>query len=145
LPALARTFRDGQIPRVISHAAPYSLVPPRFRFRALAALAGRAPLGGVREVALAVYLAARLTDDARPSRALPPTTRVARATAARSWLSAMALPASTRTALARLVDATAGEGEALAAALRNVITVTADALDAGAHSELEKLAQTLTE
>lgn len=119
------------------------MTPPRFRFRALAALAGRAPLGGAREVALATYVVARLVDDAAPTHALAEETRAARASAARSWLAAMALPSAVRPALTRLVEASSGDGLALRSALRNVITITADYLDTAAISDLEKLAQAL--
>src|SRR5690349_12491010 len=68
--ALAETRNSLQIGRVNGSqgffaptAPPYALSSPAFRFRALAVLAGRAPLGGQREVALATYLAARLADD----------------------------------------------------------------------------------
>ncbi len=140
---LARATGADQIARVLSQLPPYSLTPPRFRFRALATLAGRAPLGGAREVALATYLVARLVDDASPGHALPEGTRSARATAARGWLAAMALPSAVRPALMRLVDASGDDGPALHGALRNVITVTANYLDPAAVSDLEKLAQAL--
>lgn len=128
---------------MLSQLPPYSLTPPRFRFRALAALAGRAPLGGVREVALATYLVARLVDDAAPRHALLGETRATRASAARSWLAAMALPSAVRPALLHLVEASGGDGLALHSALRNVIAVTANYLDAAAVSDLEKLAQAI--
>lgn len=92
-------------------------------------------------MALATYLAARLVDDAVPLHALPEAIRTARATAARGWLAAMALPAAVRPALARLVDASASNAPDLRAALQNVIVVTAEYLDPAAVSDLEKLAQ----
>lgn len=87
---------------------PYALALPTFRFRALAALAGRAPLGGPREAALACLLAARL---AAPLVAGAPVTfddaaRAARAAGARTWLASMAVPAAARVPAARLFDAT---------------------------------------
>lgn len=128
---------------MLSQLPPYSLTPPRFRFRALATLAGRAPLGGAREVALATYLVARLVDDAQPAHALPEAMRGARAAAARTWLSTMALPAAVRPALTRLVDASALDDHAMPDALQNVIAVTAAYLDAAAIADLERLAQAL--
>lgn len=87
---------------------PYALAVPSFRFRALAALAGRAVLGGPREVVLACFVGARLATalvrGAEP--ALSDEVRAARASGARTWLGAIALPASTRVPLARLIDAT---------------------------------------
>jgi hypothetical protein len=52
----------------VSLTPPYALEPLSFRFAALAALAGRAPIGGQREVALATYVVARLAHDAAPTR-----------------------------------------------------------------------------
>lgn len=122
---------------------PYALATTTFRFQALAALAGRAPLGGPREVALATYLAARLADDARGTDGLPPATRAERAHAARSWLGGMALPANLRVPFGRLLDATAGELPALSSALEGVISLAAEYLDPPARSELQQLAQSL--
>ena len=124
-------------------AAPYALATPRFRFRALALLAGRAPLGGAREVAMAAYITARLVDDARPSTALTDSTRKARAVAAKTWLASLALPASTRAAFTRLVEATAGDGSGLSALLESVIDLTRSQLDGAARGELEALLKAL--
>jgi len=122
-------------------AAPYALATPRFRFRALALLAGRAPLGGTREVAMAAYIIARLVDDAKPSSALADATRKARAAAAKTWLASLALPAATRAAFGRLVEATGGDGSGLHPALAGVIEVTRAQLDGAARIELESLLQ----
>jgi hypothetical protein len=127
---------------------PYALSPTTFRFAALAALAGRAPIGGKREVALATYLVARLTHDTLPPRELPRELRAERAAAARNWLSTLALPAAVRPPLLKLVDATAGEAPArspaasgaAAHALAGVIAVTANYLGVAASLELTQLA-----
>lgn len=129
--------------RVLVSQPPYGLSLTTFRFAALAALAGRAPIGGQREVALATYLAARLADDTRPARSLSALTRAERADSARHWLSTLALPNAIRPALVSLVDSSATDAAAAARALRAVIGVTASLLDPGAHSELERLAATL--
>ena len=122
------------------HRPTYTLDAPAFRFRALAALAGRAPLGGPREVALACFMAARLAAGAAGSSPLPQPIRQSRATGARSWFASIALPANTRVPLTRLADATANAGRAaIADALAHVIAVTAQHLDSAAHSELERL------
>lgn len=119
---------------------PYALETPRFRFRALAALVGRSPLGGEREVALAALLAARLVVGALPPLPLPQTVRITRANGARAWFSSLALPAALRQSLARLVDATTSvDGDGLEAALRAVIELSAPALDAGAIAELRDI------
>ena len=118
---------------------PYALSLTAFRFPALAALAGRAPLGGQREVALATYLAARLAHEALPEGSLTQPLRAERAASAKSWLSTMALPAPVRPALVRLVDASAGERRMVAEALRGVLSATAGMLDARVRSELDQL------
>ena len=123
---------------------PYAVPATSFRFAALATLAGKAPLGGRREVALAVYLAARLADDTLPERGVSPEARTERAAHAKSWLSSMALAAPVRAALARLLDATANGRVAAAVALPAVIAATGSQLDAGARSELDRLAATLS-
>jgi len=118
----------------------YTLDAPAFRFRALAALAGRAPLGGQREVALACFMAARLAAASAGAHALPQPVRQSRATGARAWFASIALPANTRIPLTRLADATAsGSPSTIAEALTHVIAVTAHHLDAAAHSEIERL------
>ena len=123
-----------------SVAPPYVLAAPAFRFRALATLAGCAPLGGAREVVLATYLLARLADDCRESKALPAATRGSRAAAARNWLASTALPAPVRPALMRLAEATEGDRAGVSAALADVIAATSPYLDDPARLELERLA-----
>ena len=123
---------------------PYALDTPRFRFRALAALAGRSPLGGEREVALATLLAARLAVGALPTQPLPQGVRMTRASGARAWFASLALPPSLRQPLARLVDATTTvDREALESALRAVIDAGAPQLDAPAIAELREVARAL--
>jgi hypothetical protein len=118
---------------------PYAVPATSFRFAALATLAGKAPLGGRREVALAVYLAARLADDTLPERGVSAEARTERASHAKSWLSSMALAAPIRSTLARLIDATATGRAATAAALPPVMAATGNQLDAGARAELDRL------
>lgn len=122
---------------------PYGLAPASFRFAALAALAGRAPLGGQRETAMAVYLAARLADDASPANGLSEELRVQRATGAKHWLASVALPGAIRSALGQLLDATPGAPPDVARALRLVTRVAAGHLDGAARLELESLAAAL--
>jgi hypothetical protein len=122
---------------------PYALAAPVFPFRALAALAGRAPLGGPREIALATLIAARLAAGAAPPVLLALPLRAARAEAARLWLTSVALPASVRVALLKLVDASAADdARAIATALAKVTEVTAPQLDRRARSELARLGST---
>ena len=111
-----------------------------FRFPAIAALAGRAPLGGQREVALATFLAARLAFDAHPERGLAAHSRAERAVQARTWLSTMTLPANVRTTLLQVIDASAQEAPAAAEAVRGLLAAAASYLDTRSKTELERLA-----
>jgi hypothetical protein len=122
---------------------PYALAPTNFRFAALAALAGRAPIGGQREVALAAYVAARLVHDVVVDRGLTPTTRIERAAHAKHWLSTLALPAALRPAFVSSVDASAGERADAAQAVRQVIAATTSFLDSAAREELAQLVAAL--
>lgn len=125
---------------MLAQLPPYALPLPAFRFRALAALAGRAPLGGPREVALACYLLARLAHDA-VTRSLPASARAARAAQAKGWFASLALPAALRLPLARAVEATGTEDPgALAQALALVVAEAGPQLDPSARAELEQLA-----
>jgi hypothetical protein len=122
---------------------PYALAAISFRFASLAALAGRAPLGGQREVALATYLAARLAHDALPERGVSQASRVERAGSAKNWLSTLALPSTVRPALIRLIEASAADRRSTAVALRTVSAAAASFLDTRARSELDRLANAL--
>lgn len=114
-----------------------------FRFPAVAALAGRAPLGGQREVALGTFLAARLALDAHPDRGLTAPSRAERAAQAKTWLSTMTLPPAVRAALLHVIDASAQEAPVAAEAIRGLLAAAASFLDARSKTELERLAATL--
>ncbi len=123
---------------------PYALATPVFAFRALAALAGRAPLGGPRETAIATLIAARLVAGVLEPFPLLQPLRKARADAAKLWLSSVSLPATVRTSVLKLIDATTVDDRRIVAqALGKVTDVTAPHLDRGARSELERLAARL--
>ncbi len=103
-------------------------------------MAGRSPLGGPRETALATLIAARLAAGAAPPSALAMALRAGRADSARAWLTSVALPAPVRSAVLRLVEATAGDDtRAIAIALAKVTDITAQQLPRGARSELDRL------
>jgi hypothetical protein len=113
-----------------------------FRFRALAALAGRRQLGGDREVAVAAFVVARLIAGVTAPEPLPTDVRAARAAGARAWLAAVAVPAATRGPLVRIIEATGRDDRiALAAALRAFIEAASRPLDGPARRELEMLAK----
>jgi hypothetical protein len=115
-------------------------------FPALAALAGRSPLGGGREVVIAAFMAARLTASTIQPVSLAIDLRALRASRARAWLAAVAMPAATRLTLTRLIDATARDD---VGTLRSALLATVEAvgrtLDAPARAELNALAAQLIE
>src|SRR3954452_10965806 len=97
-----------QIPHVQPTLPPYALPTPVFRFRHLAALAGRAPIGGARGGALACFVAARLVSDCCDlTLALDDESRAARCAGAKAWLGTVAIPAPVRTPVARCAEASA--------------------------------------
>lgn len=144
---MAGCAAPGQIPRV-THPAPhppYGLAPTTFRHRALAALAARAPIGPARDLALAWFVCARLVDGAVGPLPLSEPARVARSAAARTWLAGIGLPAGTRAALTRVVDACgasgAPDGGRIARAITDALRLTGEHLDPHARAELEPFAK----
>jgi len=122
---------------------PYGLEPLTFPYPALAALAGRLPHGGGREVALAALMAARLSHQLQTPATTPPVDRTARASAAKVWLASLALPANTRVPFARCIEATTTTPLQVAGALRSLVAVTSGHLDGASVQELERLARQL--
>jgi hypothetical protein len=119
---------------------PFALDTPAFTFKALAALAARAPIGSARDTAIVAFATARMADEVRPG-GLAAEERQARAAAARKWITTIALAEPVRRVFLELVGATEQDGAATAAALRRVIEVTGALLEAGGRSELERLAR----
>ena len=124
---------------------PYALPAPAFRFRNLATLAGRAPIGGAREVALACFVAARLVNDCiDPMLDLDEDSRAARCAGAKGWLGTIAIPSPVRTPVARLAEASAnGHPEAMAPLVTALAKAAESFLDPAARAELDALAVTL--
>jgi len=118
---------------------PFAVPPIRFPCRALAARAGRASLGGEREVAMAALMVARLAGDALGPRALEVALREERAAAAKAWLASIAVPARARPALGRALDATARDAAAIATALEELAKVAGAWLDDLSVTELRAI------
>ena len=138
--ALPDAAPAGRIPRVLA-TPPYSLATPSFRFPALAALAGRAPVGGDRELVLSCLMSVRLAAGAVGPNPLPVVVRVERSANAKTWLASLALPVPARVPFTRLADAAAGEDIApLRAALQRVISACTPVLDAASRQEAERFA-----
>jgi hypothetical protein len=110
-------------------------------------MAGRAPLGGPREIALSCFLVGRIVlDSTAAAGALSPEQKNVRALGAKHWLGSAALPTPVRSALTRLVESTTlGDRSAIKTALDSVMTVTANHLDSAARLELGRLAQAIAE
>ncbi|MBX9928025.1 MAG: hypothetical protein K2X99_03855 [Gemmatimonadaceae bacterium] len=131
---------------MLDHPAAYTPDAPTFPFRALAEMAGTAPMGGARETALATLAVARLASRAAPPFPLAAAIRAQRADAARQWLASLPLGLTVRSALGALLSASArDDAAAMGVAIRAVMDVTAQSLDRGARSELERLAKRLAE
>ena len=120
---------------------PYSLATPTFQFPALAALAGRAPIGGDRELVLACLMACRLAAGAVGPSPLPVVVRAERSGSAKTWLASLALPPAARTPFTRLADAAASEDHsALRSTLQRVISACRPVLDGASRQEVERFA-----
>ena len=138
----ARCRSDCRVPVTLP---PYALSAPVFRFRNLAALAGRAPIGGAREVALACFVAARLVSDCcDPTLEIDEVARAARCAGAKAWLGTMAIPSPVRAPVAKLAEASAMANPAVMAPLVASLAKAAESfLDAASRSELDALAARL--
>ena len=121
---------------------PYALDTPVFSFASLATLAARAPLGGVREVALAAYATARMASDVG-SDALPVEARKTRAASARRWLSTLTIGEPVKRAFLDLIAATETDAATTAGAVRRVIDVTGSVLDGPSRLDLDRLVKDL--
>ena len=124
---------------------PYALPTLDFPFRHLAGLAGRAPIGGAREVALACFVAARLASDcAARSPDLTEPGRAARCVGAKAWLATLALPTAVRGPLLRCMEATvAGSPESVGRELAELALAGSSYLDPASRAELETLAASI--
>ena len=131
------------ISRVQSLLPPYALPTPTFPFPHLAGLAGRAPIGGAREVALACFVAARLAADCTGAGS-DVAGRTARSAGAKAWLGTLALPAVVRVPLLRCVESTAeGAAKVVGQELAEVAAAGGAYLDPASRLELEGLVATL--
>lgn len=114
--------------------------PNHFPFPALAAQAGRAPLGGTREVALACLMAARLATNARyAAQELTRRAHGDRTHNARNWFASLAIPPAVRAACMRLTDATVrADAPEVGAALAAVLGAARRHLDSAGAEELDR-------
>ena len=121
-------------------APPYALASPAFRFRALVSHAGRAALGGDREIALASFAVARLAAAMLPPFSLTPADAAARVANTKLWLSSLAVPSPQRAACIAVADAVAsGATRPVVHALSGLIEAAVRNLDQGSIAELHEL------
>jgi len=115
-----------------------------FRFKHLAALAGRAPIGGAREVALACFVAGRLAGERLGGSDEDQPQRAARSVAAKAWLGTLALPQPVRGAASRCADfSIEGDRAEVCREVRSLVTAASAYLDGQSRAELDALAVSL--
>jgi hypothetical protein len=91
-------------------------------------------------VLLAAMQAARMVEGAAGPHPLPESLRRTRANAARSWLAALALPNSSRTTIARAIEASANaDRAALSQAWEAVVTLITPGADMAVRAELRRV------
>lgn len=130
---------------VIGQQPRFSLATPRFRFRALAACAGRASLGGDREVAMACLVGARMASAMLAPYSIPLMDSRSRSAAVKQWLASLSLPPAIRSALGHLADTvSSGDRKAAGEALLKLTGAAAHQIDEASASELRTLVADLT-
>jgi hypothetical protein len=123
---------------------PYALAAPSFRFRHLASLAGRAPIGGAREVALACFVAARLAHECTRDLDEDRDARAARCAGAKAWLGTLALPVAVRTPVVRCADLSVdGQAAPVAKEIAALAAAATSYLDPQSRAELNALSVSL--
>lgn len=115
---------------------PYAPEPYKFILPALASLAGRAADGPDKEIALAVWTAARLAAATTSPFTIAPTVRSIRAERATSWLNSISLPQPAKMAILRVFDATKMYPAMTADALQELVTTVEGHIDVPAKQEL---------
>lgn len=130
--------------RVPHTLPPYALAAPAFRFRHLANLAGRAPIGGVREVALACFVAARLAAESAGPAPDDPAGRASRCAGAKAWLATLSLPVAVRAPAVRCAELSVSDApRVVGVEVAGLALAAATFLDAQSRAELEGLVAVL--
>ena len=123
---------------------PYALSAPVFRFKHLASLAGRAPIGGAREVALACFVAARLAAECTATRDEASTGRSGRCAGAKAWLGTLALPAAVRGSVSKCAElSVSGNPAEVGKEVATLVVSAASYLDSQSRGELVALSAAL--
>jgi hypothetical protein len=130
---------------VIGQQPRFALAAAHFRFRALAAFAGRAALGGDREVALACLVVARLASGMLAPFDIQTADAKSRSAATKQWLSALSLPSSIRIPLTHVADAVAtGNPTATGAALERMLVAVSRNIDEASAGEIRAIVAELS-
>jgi hypothetical protein len=129
---------------VIGQPPRYSLEEPVFPFPALAAAAGRAALGGPREITLACLMAGRLAIALVDPADILPELHRERADKARHWSGTLAVPGDVRAMLMRVIELVGRcDRVAAATALGDLAAAAGINLDDQSRDELRSVAQKL--
>jgi hypothetical protein len=130
---------------VIGQSPRYALATPVFRFRALAALSGRASLGGDRETLLACLQLGRLCAGILPPYEMSREVTLERTENTRQWLSALAVPSGIRSTAFGIFGALTGFDRArLADAFLDLVKAASGQLDEASRAELNALLHELS-
>ena len=141
---MALPVAPTHIPTVPPTLPPYALSAPVFRFKHLASLAGRAPIGGAREVALACFVAARLAAEWTATLDDDPAGRGGRCAGAKAWLATLALPATVRSSVVRCAELSiGGNAPELGRELAGLAQAATSYLDPQSRAELHALSAAL--
>ena len=127
----------GQLPK-------FALATPSFRFRSLAAAAGRASLGGDRETLLACLQLGRLCAGMLPPYEMSRELTMERTENTKQWLSSLAVPSGIRSTAFGILGSLTGHDRArLAEAFEDLVKAAPPQLDEAARIELTHLIQEL--
>ena len=127
----------GQPPR-------YTLATPALRFRSLAALSGRASLGGDRETLLACLQLGRLCAGILPPYDISRDVTLERTEHSRQWLTSLAVPSGIRSTAFGILGALTGHDRArCAVAFEDLVKAAVGQLDEASRMELNALVQEL--
>jgi hypothetical protein len=125
---------------VIGQPPRFTLATPVFRFRSLAALTARSPLGGDRETVLACLQLGRLCAGLLPPYAMSREITVERIEYTRQWVSALAMPTGIRAVAFSIFGALNGFDRSRAAlALADLVKAAYGQLDEVSRLELDTL------
>jgi hypothetical protein len=130
---------------VIDLTPRYALATPVFRFRALAALSGRASLGGDRETLVACLQLGRLCAGILPPNEISRELTTERTENTKQWLSSLAVPSGIRSTAFGIFGALSGLDRARCAiAFTDLVKAASAQLDEAARAELNALLMELS-